>query len=103
VNEENIPWDHADEIIEKAFAKAQDPDLDVDDMRQNVMVKALGAETIIFHEGMPYISWTNFWYALHVASRAMGAMGVLAMADEINKVVVQAMKVRDNGPQKEAD
>lgn len=94
----------ADEWADKAIADAFDK-LDsvaavpVEDMRNEIMVKALGMETLIFHEGAPYINWHGAFSAIYVAMKAMGPIGAITMVDELNQIVLAAIKVRDNGPQ----
>lgn len=90
----------ADKVIADAFGKMDSVmNTPVEDMRNEIMIKALGKETLIFHEGEPYINWHGAFSAIFVAMKAMGPIGAITMVDELNQIVLAAIKVRDNGPQ----
>lgn len=88
------------EELRRMRAEDVDDGTPIDDLQDSILVSALTHETIIYHEGRPYVDWGWLYGACHVVSRAFdNGEGLPILLDEVSQVVIKSMKVAGRDPQ----
>jgi hypothetical protein len=99
-----------DRIADEIWEKAMDPDrpnpyedMSEEEYRNSLSVLVLSTENLIFHEQMPYINYYMLITLLYTMHRQAGLAAMVEALNVVSEIVYEADRVRQNGPQTEAD
>lgn len=87
-----------DALWQQAETSTEMDDMSEEEIQQYLSVQALAYERIIFSNDRPYFDWYNLFLVCYTAHRNDGPQGVVDVLNEINLIVMEAEKVRLNGP-----